>query len=31
VRNQMRFHPVITVQEVFDRALEPARDLAHVS
>jgi ATP-dependent Lon protease len=25
VRNQMSFHPVMTVQEVLDRALEPAR------
>jgi ATP-dependent Lon protease len=31
VRNEMSFHPVITVQEVFDRALEPARDVAYVS
>jgi ATP-dependent Lon protease len=31
VRNEMRFHPVITIQEVFDRALEPARDVAYVS
>jgi ATP-dependent Lon protease len=31
VRNQMTFHPVMTVQEVLDRALEPARDVAHVS
>jgi ATP-dependent Lon protease len=31
VRNQLTFHPVITVQEVLDRALEPARDVAHVS
>jgi ATP-dependent Lon protease len=29
VRNQMSFHPVMTVQEVLDRALEPARDVAH--
>jgi ATP-dependent Lon protease len=30
VREQMTFHPVMTVQEVLDRALEPARDvLAH--
>ena len=29
VRNQMTFHPVMTVQEVLDRALEPARDVAH--
>jgi hypothetical protein len=27
----MSFHPVITIQEVFDRALEPARDVAYVS
>jgi ATP-dependent Lon protease len=26
VREQMTFHPVMTVQEVLDRALEPARD-----
>jgi ATP-dependent Lon protease len=31
VRQQMTFHPVMTVQEVLDRALEPARDVAHVS
>jgi ATP-dependent Lon protease len=31
VRNQMTFHPVMTVQEVLDRALEPARDVAHVA
>src|SRR5580704_1515484 len=31
VRDQMSFHPVMTVQEVLDRALEPARDVAHVS
>ncbi len=31
VREQMSFHPVMTVQEVLDRALEPARDVAHVS
>jgi ATP-dependent Lon protease len=31
VRKQLRFHPAITVQEVLDRALEPARDVAHVS
>jgi len=24
----MNFHPVMTVQEVLDRALEPARDVA---
>jgi ATP-dependent Lon protease len=29
VREQMTFHPVMTVQEVLDRALEPARDVAH--
>jgi ATP-dependent Lon protease len=31
VRAQMTFHPVMTVQEVLDRALEPARDVAHLS
>jgi ATP-dependent Lon protease len=31
VRDQMTFHPVMTVQEVLDRALEPARDVAHIS
>jgi ATP-dependent Lon protease len=31
VRNQMKFHPVMTVQEVLDRALEPARDVARLS
>jgi ATP-dependent Lon protease len=31
VRDQMTFHPVMTVQEVLDRALEPARDVSHVS
>jgi ATP-dependent Lon protease len=31
VRKQMTFHPVMTVQEVLDRALEPARDVAHLS
>jgi ATP-dependent Lon protease len=31
VREQMSFHPVMTVQEVLDRALEPARDVAHLS
>jgi ATP-dependent Lon protease len=31
VREHMTFHPVMTVQEVIDRALEPARDVAHVS
>ncbi len=29
VSKQMTFHPVMTVQEVLDRALEPARDVAH--
>jgi ATP-dependent Lon protease len=29
VAKQMTFHPVMTVQEVLDRALEPARDVAH--
>jgi ATP-dependent Lon protease len=29
VRAQMTFHPVMTVQEVLDRALEPARHVAH--
>ncbi|MEA2216905.1 MAG: ATP-dependent Lon protease [Solirubrobacteraceae bacterium] len=29
VRAQMTFHPVMTVHEVLDRALEPARDVAH--
>jgi ATP-dependent Lon protease len=29
VREQMTFHPVMTVQEVLDRALEPARDVTH--
>ncbi len=29
VREQMTFHPVMTVQEVLDRALEPTRDTAH--
>jgi ATP-dependent Lon protease len=28
VREQMTFHPVMTVQEVLDRALEPTRDVA---
>jgi len=28
VRAKMAFHPVMTVQEVLDRALEPARDVA---
>jgi ATP-dependent Lon protease len=28
VREQMSFHPVMTVQEVLDRALEPVRDVA---
>jgi ATP-dependent Lon protease len=27
VREQMSFHPVMTVQEVLDRALEPSRDV----
>ena len=31
VRHQLTFHPVITVQEVLDHALEPAREVAHVS
>jgi ATP-dependent Lon protease len=31
VRKQMTFHPVMTVQEVLDRALEPARDVAPLS
>jgi ATP-dependent Lon protease len=31
VRSQMTFHPVMTVQEVLDSALEPARDVVHVS
>ncbi|MEA2313834.1 MAG: ATP-dependent Lon protease [Solirubrobacteraceae bacterium] len=31
VRAQITFHPVMTVQEVLDRALEPARDVAHLS
>src|SRR3989440_298597 len=30
-RGRMTFHPVMTVQEVLDRALEPARDVAHVA
>jgi ATP-dependent Lon protease len=30
VRAQMTFHPVMTVQEVLDRALEPARDVARL-
>jgi ATP-dependent Lon protease len=29
VREQMTFHPVMTVQEVLDRALEPTREVAH--
>jgi ATP-dependent Lon protease len=29
VREQMTFHPVMTVQEVLDRALEPAPTVAH--
>jgi len=28
VREDMRFHPVMTVSEVLDVALEPARDVA---
>ena len=28
IREKMTFHPVMTVQEVLDRALEPARDVA---
>jgi ATP-dependent Lon protease len=31
VREQMTFHPVMTVNEVLDRALEPARDVAQLS
>ena len=31
VAKQMTFHPVMTVQEVLDRALEPAQNVAHVS
>ncbi len=31
VREQMTFHPVMTVQEVIDRALEPALDVARLS
>jgi len=31
VRKQLTFHPAITVQEVLDRALEPAREVAHLS
>src|SRR5229473_1424080 len=31
VRNRMHFHPVMTVQEVIDRALEPALDVARLS
>src|SRR5271155_1181672 len=31
VRNRLTFHPAITVREVLDRALEPARDVAHVA
>jgi ATP-dependent Lon protease len=30
VREQMTFQPVMTVQEVLDRALEPARDVARL-
>src|SRR5271154_1126502 len=29
VRNRLTFHPAITVQEVLDHALEPARHVAH--
>src|SRR5439155_19965963 len=31
VREQMTFHPVMTVDEVLDRALEAVRDVAHIS
>ncbi len=31
VRKQMNFHPVMTVQEVLDLALEPVRDVAPVA
>ena len=31
VRNEMTFHPVMTVQEVLDLALEPASYVAHLS
>jgi ATP-dependent Lon protease len=31
VREQMTFHPVMTVDEVLERALEPARDVAPLS
>ena len=31
IRAQMTFHPVMTVEEVLDRALEPAIDVAHAS
>jgi ATP-dependent Lon protease len=31
VREQMTFHPVMTIQEVLDRALEPARVVAPLS
>jgi ATP-dependent Lon protease len=31
VRKQLTFHPAITVQGVLDRALEPAREVAHLS
>jgi ATP-dependent Lon protease len=31
VREHMNFHPVMTVDEVLDRALEPARDVAPLS
>jgi ATP-dependent Lon protease len=30
VAEQMTFHPVMTIQEVLDRALEPARDVARL-
>jgi ATP-dependent Lon protease len=31
VRNRMSFHPVITIGEVLEHALEPAREISHVS
>jgi ATP-dependent Lon protease len=31
VRNQMSFHPVMTVREVLELSLEPARNVVHVS
>jgi ATP-dependent Lon protease len=31
VRKRMSFHPVITIGEVLEHALEPAREVAHVS